>query len=114
MIHYFYLAIWLSLLIFVFLAWFFNNKAKQDERKLLIQQGIDTEKLFNKNSFDSFWLIKLGIVLLGVAAGLIVIVLLVNLGLTGRSDAIYPAILSACIGISLIIAYRIRRKNNEK
>jgi hypothetical protein len=113
MAPYLQFIICLTLLMFAFLSWFFYNKAKQEEKKMLIQQGVDPNKFVKPNNRDSTWIAKLGIVLIGLAVGLILIVILVNLGMTGHSDAIFPAIIAASLGISLVIANGIRKKSNE-
>jgi hypothetical protein len=105
--------IWLTFLVFGFLSYFFYNKAKQEEKKLLIERGVDPNKFVKSQKKDSYWLTKLGIVLIGLAVGLIIIVILVNFHMTGNSDAIYPAIITTSVGISLIIANRMKKKNNE-
>jgi hypothetical protein len=103
---------WLAFPLFGFFGWYFYNKSKHEERKLLIEKGINPEQF--SSSFKSFrfpWL-KLGIVVVGLGVGLLVLALLVDLHVTGQSDAIYPAVLCLCGGGSLVIAnYLDHRKN---
>lgn len=80
---------------------------------MLIQQGVDIETLFKKEKKDPSWILKTGIVLIGLGMGLAIITILINLDLIGHSDAIYPAIISVCTGISLVVAHRIGKRGNE-
>lgn len=99
-------------LLCVFFAWYFYNKSKHEERKLLIQQGMNVRDAFPKDRmFKTFWL-KLGVLVLGLSIGLIIISVLVNLNMIGRSDAIYPAILGVCGGGALVISHHM--ENNKK
>ncbi|MEO6845019.1 MAG: DUF6249 domain-containing protein [Ginsengibacter sp.] len=107
-----YFILCLSFLLCIFFAWFFYNKSKHEERKLLIQQGVDINDSLPKDKwFKTFWL-KIGMVVFGLSIGLIIISILVNLNLTGRSDAIYPAILGVCGSGALIISHYM--ENNKK
>ena len=108
----FLFIICICFLLCVFFAWYFYNKSKHEERKLLIQQGVDINDSLPKDKwFKTFWL-KIGMVVFGLSIGLIIISILVNLNLTGRSDAIYPAILGVCGSGALIISHYM--ENNKK
>jgi hypothetical protein len=107
-----WLFMWLAFPLLGFFGWFFYAKSKHEERKMLIERGMHPDE-FSKSAqnFKFFWL-KLGMVAMGFGVGLFVIALLVNLHLTGQSDAIYPAILCLCGGGSLVIAnYLVNRRN---
>lgn len=111
--HAFFYYLWLAFMAFGFLAWFFSHKGKQEERKMLIQQGADIETLLKKDKKGPSWILKTGIVLIGLGLGLAIITILINLNLIGHSDAIYPAIICICTGISLVVAHRIGKRGNE-
>ena len=40
----FYYAIWLSFMACGFLGWYFSHKAKHEERKMLIQNGLTSDE----------------------------------------------------------------------
>ena len=108
----FLLIMWLAFPLFGFFGWFFYHKSKHEERKLLIEKGINPEEFSKTTQYFKFFWFKLGMVVMGLGLGLFVIALLVNLHLIGQSDAIYPGILCLCGGGSLVIAnYLAQRKN---
>jgi hypothetical protein len=109
----FLLIMWLAFPLFGFFGWFFYNKSKHEERKLLIEKGINPEEFSRSNQNFKFFWFKLGMVVMGLGLGLFVIALLVNLHLIGQSDAIYPGVLCLCGGGSLVVANYLadRRKN---
>jgi hypothetical protein len=110
----FYYFVWISFLTCLFLAWYFSHKARHEERKMLIQKGLNADDLVKTEKGFKFPWFKLGIVIIGLSVGLGIIAILVNLGLTGRSDAIYPAILGLCGGSSLVIAYFIDKRSKQR
>lgn len=111
----FYFILQISFLLCLFFAWFFYNKSKHEERKLLIQQGINlNDPLLNKGkSLKAFWL-KIGMVVLGLGIGLIIISILVNLNVIGHSDGIFPGILAICGGGALIISHYMEKNDKSK
>jgi len=110
----FYYVVWISFMLCGFLAWYFSHKAKHEERKLLIQQGMDVREPSRKesNRMKFPWL-KLGVIIIGLSIGMGIIAVLANLELLGHSDAIYLAILGMCGGISLVVAYYIDRDKKQ-
>lgn len=112
---YIYLIIWLAFLASGVIGWFFYNKMKLEEKKLLIQQGIHPdEKLSERRKWQFPWL-KLGIIIISLGMGLLIIAIMANLHLTGNSDAFYPAIFCLCGGIGLVIAHIVptQRKGDQ-
>ncbi|MDR3712766.1 MAG: hypothetical protein P4L51_08120 [Puia sp.] len=101
---------WIFLILCLFLAWYFSNKARYEERKMLIQQGANPDELLKDKGFVFPWL-KLGMIVVGLSVGLAIITVLVNTGLAGRSDAIYPAILGLCGGSAVIVSHFVDKRN---
>lgn len=101
------LMVWLTFQTSAFLGWYFYNSSKHAERRLLIEKGINPEESPNSSNKSGFPWLRLGVVIMGLGLGFFLIALLVNLHLTGRSDALYPAILCLCGGGSLVIAHYI-------
>jgi hypothetical protein len=103
--------LWIIFLSCGFFAWHFSHKAKQEERKMLIEKGLDPDD-FGKagKGFRSPW-VKLAMVVIGLSVGLLIIAILCDLDLIGRSDAIYPAILGLCGGGGLLIAHYIEKRS---
>jgi hypothetical protein len=103
---------WLAFPLLGFFGWFFYAKSKHEERKMLIERGINPDE-FSKSTqnFRFFW-IKLGMVVIGLGFGFLVISIMVNLHMTGESDAVYPGVLCLFGGGALVIAnYLDHRKN---
>jgi hypothetical protein len=60
-----------------FLYWYFNHNAKTKERLLLIEKGITLESVSqNIKKKDEFTLLRIGIVITGIALGSLAIALL--------------------------------------
>ncbi len=111
---FYYDVVWISFLVCLFLAWYFSHKGRHEERKMLIQKGLNTDDLLKSEGRFRFPWFKSGIVIIGLSVGLGIIAILVNLGLTSRSDAIYPAILGLCGGSSLVIAHFIDKRSKQR
>ncbi len=109
-----YYLVWISLLVCLFLAWYFSHKARHEERKMLIEKGLNADDFVKEEKGFKFPWLKLGMVIVGLSVGMGVIAILVNLDLTGRSDAIFPAILGICGGSSLVIAHYIDKRSKQR
>jgi hypothetical protein len=98
------LILWLAYPFCGLLGWYFYVKYKHEERRLMIEKGLNPkEDVQSHQNIKSFWL-KLGIVILGFGLGFFIISLLIDLHVIGQSDAIYPAILCLCGGGALVFA----------
>lgn len=108
-----YYIAWIGFLAFGFLAWYFSNKGKQEERKILIQNGMNADDLFKRiDKRRQQWFLRIGIVVVGVGACFVLITILVSLHLH-IPDALFPGIFCIGIGISLVIAHRLGKKGHE-
>lgn len=107
MIAVFGILIYLAFPICGLLGWYFHDKFKYEERKLMIEKGMHPDVSSGSSDRRNFIWVKLGIVVLGLGIGFLIVALLVNLRLTGHSDAIYPAVFCLCGGGSLVIAHII-------
>jgi hypothetical protein len=109
----YYLA-WIGFLAFGFLAWYFSSKGRQEEQKILIQNGMNAEDLYKRiHKRRQLWFLKIGIVIIGLGMSFVLIAILDNLHLM-HPDALFPGIFCLCIGISLVIAYQIGKKGHEE
>ena len=111
----FIFIILLSLILSAFFAWFFYDKSRHDERKLMIQQGGDFSDnlLFPKeNSLKYVWL-KLGILVVGIGIGLMVIAFVSNLTVH-INGAFYPGIIGLCGGAAMIFSHYLVKKDKSK
>lgn len=107
-----YYIAWMGFLAFGFLAWYFLNKSKQEERKVLIQSGMNAEDLFKQvDKRRQQGLFKIGIVVIGVGLTFVLIYILDSLHLL--RDALYPATFCLGLGMSLVIAYKLGKKGHE-
>ena len=108
-----YYIAWIGLLACGFLAWYFSNKGKQEERKVLIQNGMNAEDLFRRiEKRRQLWFLKIGIVVIGAGVCFVLIAILVSLHLQ-LPDPIFPGIFCLGIGISLVIAHQLGKKGHE-
>lgn len=93
---------------------FFSTRNK--ERMALIEKGADAS-LFNTGkdarSFSWNWskfTLKMGMLAMGIAAGILAGAILSNIGLLDE-DAMYPAMIFFFGGLSLVLFYLIDRKS---
>lgn len=98
-----------SLIVCLFLAWYFSHKAGHKERLLMIEKGLDDQAINTKSKPS---LMKIGIVLIGLSLGLVIISLLGSLEMV-RGNTVPLAILGLCGGISLLIANNIGNVNGK-
>ena len=90
--------------IFIFLAWYFNHKAKAKERLLLIEKGIDIQELL-QNQKPSNTFLKISVVIIGLGIALALQAILLRFGVNDEPP--YLAVLFLCGGVSLFIVHRI-------
>ncbi len=109
--HLFIFFVWIPFIICLFLAWYFSHRAGHIERKMLIEKGLSLEDLLKSERGFRFPWLKLGIVIIGLSVGFIIIAVLATYDLTGKSDAIYPAIFGLCGGGSLLVAHFIDKRS---
>lgn len=108
-----YYIAWIGLLAFGFLAWYFSSKGKQEERKMLIQQGGNVEELYKKiNRRRQLWWLKIAIVVIGLGVSFVFIGILISLHMT-PPDAVFPGIFCIGIGSSMIIAHQVGKKDDD-
>lgn len=97
----------LACCLFIFLAWYFSHKARHKERLLMIEKGMEPDAHSRGESSMQKALLKLGIVVIGLSAGVAIIGILVQFNALGRSNAIPTSILGLCGGAGLILANRL-------
>ncbi len=95
--------------IFLFLAWFFVNRAKAKDRQFLIEKGINTEDQ-NFKSSSGFSLLKAGVIVVGISLSLFLVGIIDRFAGIGRATAY--AIILLFAGASMIFANFIRKKDN--
>lgn len=99
------LILWFVYPICGLLGFLFYNRSRSEERRLMIEKGLEPhDRPDDRAQKFKIFSLKAGIVITGLGLGLLIIVILVNLHVTGQSDAIYPAILCLCGGGALVFA----------
>lgn len=98
-----------TLIICFFLAWLVLRRGKHKEHMFMIQKDMNPYQS-DKNQQSTFLGQKTGIVIIGIGVSLFLIALMVQLNWTGKSDAIYPAIILLCTGASIVLAQYLERK----
>ena len=96
--------------IFLFLAWFFVNRAKARDRQFLIEKGINTDDP-NFRSSSHFSLLKAGIIVVGISLSLFLVGILDRFASIGATTAF--AIILLFAGASMILANFISKRDNE-
>lgn len=109
--HDYFLLVVLFLAVFIpmFLAWYFVQRARFKEKIILIEKGIDIKDLNlmeNKNKYSPG--LKTGIVITGTALGAL-LTAIIHLGYKTSN-----AVILLFIGISIILAYFIDSKKDQK
>lgn len=95
--------------IFLFLAWFFVNRAKARDRQFLIEKGINTDDP-NFRSSSHFSLLKAGIIVVGISLSLFLLGILARFASIGAVTGY--AIILLFAGASMILANFISKKDN--
>lgn len=99
--------------VLVFLAWFFSHKAKHLERLRLIEKGIYSDSL--KNNDNRFLWKRIGAILLGLGAGLLIISILIFINPKLVNINSMPlAILIICCGIAIVFSNKDKRSKGER
>ena len=98
------------LAIFLFLAWYFVNRAKAKDRQFLIEKGIGTDDL-NFKSSTHFSLAKAGIIIIGISLSLFLVGILDRFANIGGTMGF--AIILLFAGVSMIIANLISKKDKS-
>ena len=111
----------MSFIAALFLAWNFYQQARNKERMLLIEKGMNPEEIFRiqkKNKFEFVfpWL-KLGVVTLGMSISFLAIAFLILL--LDQDQELFKGflitfIIGFCLGVSLIVNHFITRKEKNK
>lgn len=109
-----WLIVWLAFPVCGYFGWYYYNKCRHEERKLLIEQGKNPDEFSNRRKDFRFPWFKIGAVIISLGIGLFIITLLINFHLIGHSDAIFPAILCICGGAGLIIATYIDKPKKSE
>jgi hypothetical protein len=97
------IAITIPSIVCLFLTWYFWFKAKHQERLLLIEKGIERQPQSIESKSRSP-LLKIGIVIIGLSAGLLIINMLHSVVGLQMSDAAAMSIMGLCGGMSLVAA----------
>ncbi len=91
-----------------FFVWYFSFKAKQEERRFLIEKGYKLEEMPPSASFNfTFPWMKVGIVITSAAIGLLFA------EITQEPTAVMPLLMFGA-GLGMIIAQVISQKSTER
>jgi hypothetical protein len=101
----------------IFLTWFFIHKAREKERLLLIEKGVDLSKLPISGKFRiSFPWLKLGIIVTSISTGVLLGVLLMPF-YGSRSNEVAPLMpifMFLFGGIGFILASILDKPKEQK
>ena len=65
-----FVIIVVAFIIACFFAWFFTQKSKEDERRLLIEKGYSPSELPDRKSWNfSFPWLKIGVLIISISVG---------------------------------------------
>lgn len=109
-----WLIVWLAFPVCGYFGWYYYNKSRHEERKLLIAQGKNPDEFLKPRKPFRFPWLKIAAVIVSFGIGLFIISLLINFHWVGQSDAIYPAILCICSGGGLLIANYIDNRQKPE
>lgn len=101
-----YALILMTLIICLFLVWYFSHKAKHQEKMLRIEMGIsEMPKENEKNMFSQLWL-KIAFLVIGQGLAFLIIAFLANLKLL--NNGVLPiGIFTIMGGASMIAAHKV-------
>lgn len=88
---------------------------RNKERLAMIEKGMDVSLLHKKHGSQSpisFWVIKLGFLMIGIALGILVGSMLAN-GVMNE-DQSYPSMILLFGGLALVSSYFVEKKLREK
>lgn len=107
-----YALILMTLIICLFLVWYFSHKAKHQERMLRIEMGIsESPKENERNIFSQLWL-KLAFLVIGQGFAFLIIAFLAALKLL--NNGVLPiAIFAIMGGASMIAAHKVLSKKQK-
>ncbi|MEM9675845.1 MAG: DUF6249 domain-containing protein [Bacteroidota bacterium] len=102
----------ITFIVCIFFVWYFQHRAKTKERIVLLEKGVDVEKIFTKEQPSQFSWLKAGIVAigLGVAFGFHAILGMLSV----HTEPLYLFVLFVCVGASLIIAHYVGREKDKR
>jgi len=99
----------------IFLTWFFIHKAREKERLLLIEKGVDLSKLPISEKFKiSFPWLKLGIIVTSISTGVLLGALLMPLYGHEKADLFMPIFMFLFGGIGFILASILDKPKEQK
>lgn len=107
----FYTVVIVTLIICVFLAWYFTHKAKHQEKMLRIEMGIlEPDQAKEKSNFSHVW-IKLAFLIVGQGVAFLIISMLV--ALKWINDGVPIAIMALMGGVSMLVPHKILTKKQK-
>jgi hypothetical protein len=99
----------------IFLTWFFIHKAREKERLLLIEKGVDLSKLPISGKFRiSFPWLKLGIIVTSISTGVLLGTLLMPVYGDEKSGLYMPIFMFLFGGIGFILASILDKPKEQK
>jgi len=89
----------------IFLTWFFIHKAREKERLLLIEKGVDLSKLPISEKFKiNFPWLKIGIIVTSISTGVLLGAILMPFYGNPKADLFMPILMFLFGGIGFILA----------
>lgn len=99
----------------IFFTWFFIHKSREEERRLLIEKGVELSELPERGSFKfnfNFPWLKVGTVITSASIGLMIGVILIQQDLLDNGGEPLLGILIFG-GIGMIIAHYLDKPNDK-
>ncbi len=105
-------AVFIVAIIFGFTYGVIHLLVRKKERMALIEKGVDASLLVSKKDFN-FYALKLGLLFIGVAIGLIIGAVLVETT-TLNNEAAYFSMIFLFGGIGLVVSHFMEKKERKE
>ena len=105
-------AVFIVAIIFGFTYGVIHLLVRKKERMALIEKGVDASLLVSKKDFN-FYALKLGLLFIGVAIGLIIGAVLVETT-TLNNEAAYFSMIFLFSGLGLVVSHFMEKKERKE
>lgn len=106
------ISVFITAIVFSFAYGVIHLLVRRKERMVLIEKGADASMLVSKQNFN-FYALKIGLLLIGVAIGLIIGAILVE-STTLNNEAAYFSMIFLFGGIGLVISHFMEKKERKE
>jgi hypothetical protein len=106
-------ALFISIALVIFGISYYYFTTRHKERMTILEKGLPPD-FFKGNINILPFLLLLGIVSIGIAAGLLTGALLKSLAIPGIQDFVFAVSIFLCLGISLLVGYGVLKSRVGK